>query len=205
MKFTRKEIFTIPNTLTAVRLAASPIVAKRLYKNPESWPLGAAFAISDNFDGMLARLGDSSPRLAELGFRRSEIGRKLDPLADKIFTSEVLVAGLLNGTIPKWLGGLSLAQKAAVSAVTLHNEARQAEVAVTRLGKYSEFATNLAIGTLFIAESLAEDSRRRQLRTAALALGALGFSGASLAAYGYHRTGERLVRDQAIAVAGPEA
>lgn len=191
MKLTRQEVMTIPNALTAARLAASPLVARELHKDPKSWPLAAAFAFSDNFDGILARLGDDRPRLARWGFRRSELGRKLDPVTDKVFTAEVLVAGMLNGTIPKWLAGASLAQKTIASAVTFCNEARNTELEVTKLGKYSEFATNLAIGSLFIAESLTDAEPRRQLRLAAGALGVIGVTGASLATYQCYRTGEQ--------------
>ena len=99
---------TVPNGLTLARLVMTPWVVKRLHDNPRTWPTAAAFAFSDNFDGILARAGNTRPRLARLGFRTSEFGRKADPLTDKIFTAAVVSAGMHNGVIPVGLGGVDL-------------------------------------------------------------------------------------------------
>src|SRR3954463_13987089 len=131
MAWSRRDLFTVPNGLTLARLVMTPWGVKRLPHDPHNWPPAAAFAFSDNFDGILARAGDTRPRLARLGFRTSEFGRKADPLTDKIFTAAVVAAGMHNGVIPVGLGGASLVQKAAASAVTLWNESRGAEMEVT--------------------------------------------------------------------------
>jgi phosphatidylglycerophosphate synthase len=188
VRLSRQELFTIPNGLTLARLAMTPWVVKRLHEDPHTWPIAAAFAFSDNFDGILARAGETRPRLARLGFRPSEFGRKADPLTDKIFTAAVVGAGMHNGVIPKALGGASLLQKAAASAVTVWNESRGVEMAVTRAGKRSEFASNMAYGLLFIATSLRPE-QRRIVRPVAIAVGAAGVAGASYAAYTYWRDG----------------
>ena len=190
MKLSRQELLTVPNGLTLARLAMTPWVVKRLYEDPHTWPVAAAFAFSDNFDGILARAGETRPHLARLGFRPSEFGRKADPLTDKIFTAGVVAAGMRNGVIPKALGGASLVQKVAASAVTVWNESRGVEMAVTRAGKRSEFATNMAYGLLFIATSLRPE-QRRIVRPIAIAAGAAGVGGASYAAYTYWRDGRR--------------
>jgi phosphatidylglycerophosphate synthase len=184
----RRELFTVPNGLTLARLVMTPWIVKRLYEEPRTWPMGAVFAFSDNFDGILARAGDTRPRLARLGFRTSEFGRKADPLTDKIFTAAVVGAGIRNGVIPAPLGAASLLQKAAASAVTLWNESRGVEMAVTVVGKRSEFATNMAFGVLFIATSLGPE-QRRVVRPIAVAIGAAGVAAASYAAYTYWRDG----------------
>jgi phosphatidylglycerophosphate synthase len=188
VQLSRHELLTVPNGLTLARLLMTPWVVKRLHDDPHTWPLAAAFAFSDNFDGILARAGDTRPHLARLGFRTSEFGRKADPLTDKVFTAAVVGAGMHNGVIPKALGAASLVQKAAASAVTLSNESRGVEMAVTRLGKRSEFATNIAYGTMFIATGLKPEPRRI-VRGIATAVGAAGVVGASYAAYTYWRDG----------------
>ena len=188
MGFSRKDLFTVPNGLTVARLVMTPFVVKRLHDDPHTWPLTAAFAFSDNFDGILARAGENRPHLARLGFRTSEFGRKADPLTDKVFTAAVVGAGMHNGVIPKPLGAASLVQKAAASTVTLWNESRGVELAVTKIGKRSEFATNWAYGLLFIATSLSPE-QRRVVRPAATAIGVAGVVGASYAAYSYWRDG----------------
>ena len=193
MGLSRRELFTVPNGLTVARLVMTPWVVKRLHDDPHTWPVAAAFAFSDNFDGILARAGETRPRLARLGFRTSEFGRKADPLADKVFTAAVVGAGMHNGVIPPALGAASLVQKAAVSAITLWNESRGVELAVTRIGKRSEFATNMAYGVLFIATSLAPE-QRRVVRPMATAIGAAGTAGAAYAAYTYWRDGRAATR-----------
>ena len=199
MEVTKKELFTIPNGMTAARLLVSPFVAWKMYKNPaKTWPVAAAIALSDNADGFFARLGDKHPRLEKIGFRRSEIGRKADPLADKIFTAEILMAGMANSVVPKWLGALSLAQKVMISGLTIHNETNGIELEVTKLGKRTEFITNVAIGSLFIAESISDGRQKNTFRSAATALAAAGIAGASYAAYDYAKTANQL-KDQAEA------
>lgn len=179
---------TVPNGLTLARLVMTPWVVKRLHDNPRTWPTAAAFAFSDNFDGILARAGNTRPRLARLGFRTSEFGRKADPLTDKIFTAAVVSAGMHNGVIPVGLGAASLVQKAAASAVTLWNESRGVEMEVTTVGKRAEFATNMAYGVMFIATSL-PPAQRRWVRPVAIAAGGAGVVAASYAAYTYFRDG----------------
>lgn len=178
----------MPNGLTLARLLLTPWVVRRLHDDPRTWPTAAAFAVSDNFDGILARAGETRPRLARLGFRTSEFGRKLDPLTDKVFTAAVVAAGMHNGVVPLALGAASLAQKAAASAVTISNESHGIEMAVTRTGKRAEFATNVAFGLVFIATSL-PPQRRRIVRRTATAVGAAGVTAASYATYTYWRDG----------------
>jgi phosphatidylglycerophosphate synthase len=190
VRLSRQEMFTVPNGLTLARLVLTPWVVKRLHRDPRTWPTAAAFAFSDNFDGILARAGDTRPRLARLGFRTSEFGRKADPLTDKVFTAAVVAAGVHNGVIPVALGAASLVQKTAASAVTVWNESRDVELSVTRMGKRSEFASNMAFGALFIAVSL-RPAQRRVVRPIATAIGAAGVAAASYASYTYWRDGQR--------------
>src|SRR5205807_2761877 len=193
MAWSRRDLLTVPNGLTLARLVMTPWVVKRLHDNPRTWPTAAAFAFSDNFDGILARAGEPRPRLARLGFRTSEFGRKADPFTDKVFTAAVVGAGMHNGVIPKTLGTASLVQKAVVSAVTVWNESHGAEIAVSKIGKRSEFATNMAYGVLFIATSLPPEPRR-VVRPVATAAGAAGVVAASYAGYTYWREGRVAMR-----------
>lgn len=181
-----RDIFTIPNALTAGRLIASPYIAKKLHDNPAKWWLPAgAFAASDIMDGFLARLGDDHSNLAEVGFRTSETGRKLDPVTDKIVISEFMGAGMHSGVIPKRLGAAALAQKALVSGVSLVAEAAGQDVHVTKLGKRSELATNVGLGALFIAESIEDQTTKQRVRAAGAVVAAAGITGALVATAQY--------------------
>ncbi len=186
-----RDITTIPNLLTAARLVYSPVMAKRLHDNPKKWwAPTAAFMLSDVVDGSLARSGDRSPLLSMLGFRRSETGRRLDPITDKVVASQMIFAGMRSGVIPKPLGAASLIQKATISALVLGRAKERDEVAVTRLGKYTEFATNLGFGTLFAAECIENETWKNRVRTTAAFVGSLGVVGAVVANVEYLRGGE---------------
>lgn len=174
-----RDLLTVPNLLTAGRLAYSPKMAERLRNNPRKWWFPSAmFMASDIVDGKMARAGDKSPSLEKLGFRRSETGRKLDPITDKVVASQMMIAGMRSGVVPKPLGGAALAQKAAISAFTAHETAGGTEMHVTTLGKYSEFATNMGFGFLFAAEAINDESMKDRVRTVAATVGALGVAGA---------------------------
>jgi phosphatidylglycerophosphate synthase len=179
---------TIPNALTASRLVVSPVLAKRLYKNPRKWVLPtAAVMLSDNLDGFLARLGKRSPKLARLGFRESELGRVGDPVVDKVLTTEMLVAGMANRIIPTWLGALSLAQKTIVSLQTLQASRQGAEIHVTEHGKEGEFLTNVGIGALFLSELSQDEHTRETIKGLGIGVALVGIASAFMASREYHQ------------------
>jgi cardiolipin synthase len=182
----REDVLTVPNALSVLRLAGTPLVAKRLHDDPEgTWPQAAAFLLSDNADGILARAGDKSETLSNLGFRTSEFGRQVDPVADVASTSAMLVAGMRNGVVPKWLGGAALAEKAFKSAHTVLATARGAELHVSKLGKRSAFATNVSIGMLFPGEQIENEEQKANYRKKWIALAAAGIVGSLVADIGY--------------------
>lgn len=188
----REQVATVPNLITAGRLAMSPLVAKRLHDDPEgTWTQAAAFLASDNIDGIFARLGDHSDMLESLGFRKSELGRLGDPVTDVVVTSEMLVAGMKNGVIPKGLGGLALAQKALKSYHAVAGNLKGAEVHVSTLGKRSEFLTNVSIGLLFPGEGIENAEQRRNYRQKCITGALIGIAGAFIADQRYHAEAQK--------------
>jgi CDP-diacylglycerol---glycerol-3-phosphate 3-phosphatidyltransferase len=90
----------LPNSITVARIGASPLVA--LLPLMESWParlggfvLFVAIAVSDYYDGMLARTRNLV----------TDLGRLLDPLADKLFLVATFVPMYLLMRRPDILGG----------------------------------------------------------------------------------------------------
>ncbi|AWN47775.1 CDP-alcohol phosphatidyltransferase [Methylobacterium terrae] len=85
---------SLPNLITAARLAVVPVVVWAIVR--EAW--GTAFllfalaGISDGIDGFLARRYGLTSRL----------GAILDPLADKALMLGVLVGLTLAGLVPAW-------------------------------------------------------------------------------------------------------
>jgi cardiolipin synthase len=87
---------TLPNLLTAVRLALVPCVLWYLLKGQLAiafW-LFAAAAVTDLLDGFLARLLN----------QRSVLGAWLDPIADKAMLLSTLIMLVWLSALPLWLG-----------------------------------------------------------------------------------------------------
>lgn len=91
-------LFTLPNQLTLSRILLAPVIIALLYF-PGFWTcLGAGFlftvaAFTDMIDGYLARKGNQI----------TPLGKFLDPLADKILISSVLIMLVQNGWIDAWM------------------------------------------------------------------------------------------------------
>ena len=108
----REEIFNLPNTLTLVRIGSIPIVMGLLYLPgwPWSWLAAAVFLVAgltDMLDGWLAR------RLRKV----SLMGQYLDPLADKLLVSCLLVVLVGMGRCPTWIAVLLIAREIAVTGL----------------------------------------------------------------------------------------
>jgi cardiolipin synthase len=125
--------FTVPNALTALRLALAPVflvlyVTRRI--EPALWVFAVA-AATDLLDGLLARLLRQYSRL----------GSVLDPIADKLLAFCALVGLTAAGRLPLWLPALLVGRDAAqlAGAVVLQALDRSVPIRPTRAGKYATF------------------------------------------------------------------
>jgi phosphatidylglycerophosphate synthase len=176
MRASRQRL-TIPNILTIGRALAIPWLFILMRNDPgRNWWIAGLFALTDNLDGVLARAGDHHPQLRALGLRRSIAGQKWDPVVDKAFVASILVAGMLHGAIPVWLGALSLAQKAVAAGVAFVARLRHIELEVNKAGKYGEFISIVGFGLFFIAETDRLQSVRPAIRGAATVLALTGIA-----------------------------
>lgn len=183
-----QRLLTVPNIITLGRALAIPWIFVLVMQDPgRYWWIAAAFALTDNVDGILARLEDKSKRFKDLGFRRSEPGRRLDPIVDKVFIAAILIAGIIHGAIPLWLGGLSLIQKAVTVIITLAAELRKIKLQVLRIGKYGEFTANAGFILLLAKEAVSTPALKESLQSGASLIALIGIALAVLADYGYAR------------------
>lgn len=145
--------WTIPNTLTFLRLLAAPGVAVMFLYFHRPWAdwlalsLFVGAAITDWFDGYLARLWK----------QESKFGAMLDPIADKAMVLiAIMVLTGYNGMNP-WLilpATVILFREVFVSGLREYLGAKAATLKVTKLAKWKTTAQMLAIAVLFLGTGL---------------------------------------------------
>jgi cardiolipin synthase (CMP-forming) len=144
---TAGQLLTLPNVITVVRLACLPLFLWLLLgaENLEAaaWLLGGLGA-TDWVDGYLAR------HLHQV----SEVGKVLDPVADRAL---FLVGGgaiLLGGYIPVWFGVIVLVRELLVGGTTLILAALGARrIEVTWWGKAGTFGLMFAFPLFLMSHS----------------------------------------------------
>ncbi len=125
--------WTVPNALTAARLALAPVflVLYLTGRVETALLVFAGAAATDLVDGLAARL------LAQ----HSRLGEFLDPIADKLLAFCALVALAAAGRIPTWLPVLLVVRDGALlgGALVLDAAGRPVPIHPTRAGKYATF------------------------------------------------------------------
>jgi len=107
-----KDLFNVPNTISLIRLALIPIFVWLVVTEE----YGAAAILlgvigaTDWIDGYLAR------RLGQV----TELGKFLDPLADRIAVAIAVVAGLIYGVLPLWFAWALIAREVAIGIGALY-------------------------------------------------------------------------------------
>jgi cardiolipin synthase (CMP-forming) len=144
---TTSRILTLPNVVTVARLACLPLFLWLLFgrdnRAAAAWLL-AALGATDWVDGYLAR---------HLG-QTSELGKVLDPVADRLLF--FLGAGgiLIDGSVPTWFAVVVLVREALVAGATLMLAALGARrIDVTWWGKAGTFGLMVAFPLFLASES----------------------------------------------------
>jgi len=137
---------TIPNILTGARIAAIPLIVGLFFAGTGAaqWAILVLFigaAITDFFDGWLARKLD----------QHSELGRLLDPIADKLMVAAVLIMMAGFGTVGQ-IHVIAivaiLARELAVTGLREFLAERAIQVPVTPLAKWKTAVQMVAITIL---------------------------------------------------------
>lgn len=142
-------VWTIPNLISLARLACAPVVWWLLFGADEPWSAAVLLAVlgaSDWVDGWIARHFDQG----------SELGKILDPVADRVLLLTGVVALLVDGSVPVWFGVLVLVREIAIAAVTLALAAAGARrIDVSWAGKAGTLATMFSLPA-FLAASVSD-------------------------------------------------
>jgi cardiolipin synthase len=133
-------ILTIPNAISFLRIATIPVFVV-LIVNEHTTKAGlilfGVVAATDWVDGVLARATGQV----------SELGKVLDPLADRLAIAAGLIALVVRGAFPLWAALLVLVRDLAVllAGIVLLRR-RGIRIDVRPLGKVATFGLMLSIG-----------------------------------------------------------
>lgn len=139
--------WSLPNLLTYGRVAAVPLVVAFLFWPTETWArwtalaIYAAAAITDFFDGYLARVWS----------QQSSLGRMLDPIADKLLVAAALLVLSADHTISGpslWAAIVILCREILVSGLREYLAELRVPVPVTAVAKWKTAVQMVALGFL---------------------------------------------------------
>jgi CDP-diacylglycerol---glycerol-3-phosphate 3-phosphatidyltransferase len=142
---------TLPNLLTLSRIVAIPLVIATFYVASPLGPwlgcvLFSAAGVTDWLDGQLARAWE----------QQSELGRFLDPVADKLLVATTLFMLGVEGRIsaPTILPALViLCREILVSGLREHLAGMRIRVPVSNLAKWKTGIQMVAIGFLLVGDA----------------------------------------------------
>ncbi|MFC3071778.1 CDP-diacylglycerol--glycerol-3-phosphate 3-phosphatidyltransferase [Shinella pollutisoli] len=149
--------YNIPNLLTYGRILAVPLIVLcffvegRLQSSDfarwSAFWLFAAASITDYLDGYLARIWNQT----------SNIGRMLDPIADKLLVASVLLLMAADRTIAGWTiwaAIIILCREILVSGLREYLAGLKVSVPVTRIAKWKTAIQMVAIALLLVGPAL---------------------------------------------------
>ena len=143
-------IWTIPNALSAARLAGVPVflwlVLGLRTATGDYWAVGLLIAAgaTDWLDGKIARALNQGSRL----------GQVLDPAADRLYIAATIVALAVRTIIPWWLVGLLALRELVVGAAlaVLKRRAGFGTLQVSLVGKAATLCLLYAFPLLFLGD-----------------------------------------------------
>jgi cardiolipin synthase len=137
-------VLTIPNLISLLRLGLIPVFLWLLFgrDNPfaAGWLLGI-IGSTDWIDGYLAR------RLNQV----SEVGKFLDPLADRLAMFTAVVGGLITGDLPLWFAWALIVREALIGTGAIVVAIKgHTSLAVRDLGKLATLLLYAAVAWFFV-------------------------------------------------------
>lgn len=142
-----RQLVTLPNAITAVRLVAGPVCIWLLLQ-PGRTALFAALGmmiaaeLSDLFDGMAARAWRQG----------SDFGKIFDPLADALYRECIFIGFAAAGWMPFWMLGIMIFRDIGVSYLREIAEGTGTTMGARASGKWKAVAQGVAqIGVVLLA------------------------------------------------------
>jgi len=144
----------LPNTLTLVRIVMIPIFMVAIllklpggkayfyYQDQVAAIIFVLAAATDGIDGYIARKWSQVTNL----------GKFLDPLADKLLVSAALIALIQLGTVSAWIVWVILAREFAVTGLRAIAASEGVVISASKLGKLKTLAQVVAITALILKD-----------------------------------------------------
>ncbi|MBP8646084.1 MAG: CDP-diacylglycerol--glycerol-3-phosphate 3-phosphatidyltransferase [Syntrophobacteraceae bacterium] len=129
--FSRETLTSWPNVLTYLRMASIPLIILALMPPPAGSSYNAAFflfamaSLTDYLDGILARRHNQV----------TSVGKLLDPLADKLLTSAVLIMLIPLGKVQAWLVFLIVGREIIITGLRSIAASQGLILDASRMGK----------------------------------------------------------------------
>lgn len=145
--FSRQHLTTLPNLLTFMRVAIIPVILVLLSPPASNDSRNAALclfvlaSITDSLDGLLARRHNLV----------TSLGKLLDPLADKLLSSAVLIALIPLGRIPGWLAFLIIGRDIAITGLRSVAASHGIILNASRMGKNKMISQTIGVSFLLLS------------------------------------------------------
>jgi CDP-diacylglycerol---glycerol-3-phosphate 3-phosphatidyltransferase len=145
--FSRQHLIGLPNLLTYFRLATIPVIVVVLTPPTSADSLNLAFvlfliaSITDYLDGILAR-------------RRNlvtSVGKLLDPLADKLLTSAVMIMLIPLSKIPAWLVFIIIGRDITITGLRSIAASQGLILDASRMGKNKMVSQTIGLSFLLLS------------------------------------------------------
>ena len=132
--------FNIPNKITIIRISLIPLFAAILLAEIPHKSILAAFvfimlSVSDFFDGYLARKKKQV----------TELGKLIDPIADKLLISTALVFLVAGNDIPLWMAAIIIAREFIVTATRVYLLPENLVIPASNFGRAKTVVQSIAI------------------------------------------------------------
>lgn len=184
-----RRVGTVPNALSVVRLLCAPVFVWLLFATDEravAYLFLGFVGGTDWVDGWIARRFDQV----------SELGKIIDPVADRVLLLTATVSLMIDGALPTWVGILVLVREALISAGTLGLAAAGARrIDVTFVGKSGAFALMMALPGFLLVDTLRPGALHDVFSVITWVLAAVGLVLSYYAAVGYVPAGLVALRE----------
>lgn len=136
------DLWNVPNVISLIRLALIPLFIWLVAIGEHGWAgiLLGVIGSTDWIDGYLAR------RLGQV----TDVGKLLDPLADRLAVVVAVIAGLVTGVLPAWFAIALIVREVLIGLGALYGWAKGVtRLDVRNLGKLATLLLYVSISLFF--------------------------------------------------------